>query len=78
MDYFNRKDEKDKVLSFIDNFDHKNYNKSAGIYIIGPNGCGKTTFVKSLIDKDKYDSLCYDASDFRNKNYINDIIVNSV
>lgn len=78
MDYFNRKDQKEKILNFIKNYDHNDNSKTSGIYLLGPNGSGKTTFIKSIIDKEEYDIISYDASDFRTKNYINDIIGSSI
>ena len=38
-----------------------------GIYIYGSPGCGKTVFVKNILDNLGYDIIWYDAGDIRNK-----------
>ena len=73
-DLFNHNNEENEILDFLDKFDDKNISKTAGLYLLGPTGSGKTTFIKSIIDKEHYDIISYDASDIRTKNNINTII----
>ena len=44
-----------------------------GIYIYGSPGCGKTVFVKNILDNLGYDIIWYDAGDIRNKTIIDTI-----
>ena len=74
IDLFDREKEKNQVLNFLSNFSTKNINQSKGLYILGPPGCGKTKFINSIIPKDKYDIISYDASDVRTKSAIPEII----
>ena len=41
-----------------------------GIYIYGYPGCGKTEFIKKILQEINYDSVIYDAGDTRNKSII--------
>jgi len=52
--------------------------KKRGIYIYGAPGCGKTTFIKNLLQDMNYDSLMYDAGDIRNKGVIENITKNNM
>ena len=74
IDLFDRQEEKNKVFNFLSNFSTKNINQSKGLYILGPPGSGKTKFINSIIPKDKYDIINYDASDIRTKSAIPEII----
>lgn len=74
IDLFDRNNEKNKVLDFISSFSSNIINQSKGLYILGPPGCGKTQFIKSIIPDDKYDIISYDASDVRTKSAIPEII----
>lgn len=66
-----------KILSdFESNCHNLNYKK--GIYIYGSPGCGKTQFVKYLLESLNYDIIKYDAGDVRNKNLIDTITCNNV
>jgi DNA polymerase III delta prime subunit len=73
-DLFNHKNEEKEILDFLNNFDDKNISKTSGLYLLGPPGSGKTTFIKSIIDKENYDIISYDASDIRTKNVISTIV----
>mgnify|MGYP000008757995 FL=1 len=44
----------------------------------GTVGCGKTSSVYALADELDYDIIEINASDFRNKQHINDVIKNSL
>ena len=44
-----------------------------GIYIYGSPGSGKTYFVKEILKKLDYDTILFDAGDFRNKTVIDTI-----
>jgi DNA polymerase III delta prime subunit len=74
FDLFNRNSTKDEIQKFLMNFDVKDTSTSKGIYVIGPVGCGKTEFIKSIIKELKYDMVLYDASNSRTKNTINSIM----
>jgi hypothetical protein len=74
FDLFNRNSTKDEIQKFLMNFDVKDTSTSKGIYVIGPVGCGKTEFIKSIIKELKYDIVLYDASNSRTKNTINSIM----
>jgi len=68
------------MKSFLQTFDHHvtNIHMKKGIYIYGPSGVGKTTFVKQLLKTLNYDVISYDSSDTRNKNIIESITHNNV
>lgn len=74
FDLFNRNDAKDEIRNFLHEFDVKNISKSKGIYILGPVGCGKTEFIRSIVKELNYDMVLYDASNSRTKNTINSIM----
>lgn len=66
-----------KILHDFDSNCH-NLNYKKGIYIYGSPGCGKTVFVKHLLESLNYDIIRYDAGDIRNKNLIDTITCNNV
>lgn len=45
----------------------KDIRMSKGIFVTGPAGCGKTTFVLSALERLGYDAMTIDAGDVRNK-----------
>ena len=51
----------------------KDLTTKRGIYIYGSPGCGKTTFVKKILNDLNYDIISYDAGDIRNKVVIENI-----
>jgi hypothetical protein len=74
IDLFDREEEKKELEAFIQNFDAKNKNQTKGMYILGPVGCGKTEFVKTVIKNLDEDYIIYDAGKSRTKNIIIDIM----
>ena len=74
IELFNRTDDKNKLIDFINNFDIKNNAQSKGMYVLGPVGCGKTHFVNSIINELDYDRVSYDAGSSRTKSTISDIM----
>ena len=49
-----------------------------GIYIYGSPGSGKTYFVKEILKKLDYDTILFDAGDFRNKTVIDTITKHNI
>ena len=74
VDLFDRQNQRQEIDSFLNNFDVNNLQQSKGLYIIGEPGCGKTEFVKSVISKEEFDVIFYDANDTRTKTAIPEII----
>lgn len=74
IDLFDRNEEKNRLLSFLSSFSSNDISKTKGLYILGPPGCGKTQFVKTVIPSEDYDIIAYDASDIRTKSAIPEII----
>lgn len=74
IDLFNRQEERNKFVNFLDNFSIDNIYQSKGIYVLGPSGVGKTTFVKNILREKGFDMVVYDAGDSRTKQVIGDII----
>lgn len=74
IDLFNREKEKNKVLTFLKEFSENDLTSSKGLYILGPPGCGKTSFIKDIIPIDEFDIITYDAGDVRTKTAIPDML----
>lgn len=55
--------EEGKLLSALEATDAK----KRGVYVYGQPGCGKTSFVRDVLERNGYDMVLYDASDVRNK-----------
>ena len=51
--------------------------KKKGIFIIGDNGAGKTTFIKNLLKKYNIDSIYFDGTDIRSSNFIENLYENN-
>jgi len=77
IDLFNRHEEKKKVLDFLTHFSTDDLNTTKGLYILGPPGCGKTSFIKDIIPPEEYDIITYDAGDVRTKTVIPDMLGNN-
>lgn len=74
IDLFNREKEKNKVLIFLKEFSENDLTSSKALYILGPPGCGKTSFIKDIIPIDEFDIITYDAGDVRTKTAIPDML----
>lgn len=72
--------EQTKVLTqFLQDFDKNRDNPlvGKGVYIYGPPGSGKTTFVREVITACGYDMVSYDTMDTRNKSGIDSMTSSS-
>jgi ABC-type cobalamin/Fe3+-siderophores transport system ATPase subunit len=56
---------------------NNNSNEKKGIFIIGDNGTGKTTFIKKLLKKYNIDSIYFDGTDIRSSNFIENLYENN-
>ena len=70
----------DELTNILTNYETncKNINFKKGIYIYGSPGCGKTYFIKELLQSLYYDPIQYDAGDVRNKSLIDTITSNNI
>tara|TARA_B110000285_G_scaffold90082_2_gene103227 strand:- start:1134 stop:2486 length:1353 start_codon:yes stop_codon:yes gene_type:complete len=77
---FERENTSNNIKSILNDFvsrcNELTYKK--GIYIYGPPGSGKTTFVMNLLKEMNYDVIKYDAGDVRNTGLINTITSNNI
>lgn len=78
IDLFNREKQKNDILSFLSNFSTSALNETKGLYLLGPPGCGKTSFIEDIIPTDIYDVIRYDANDIRTKSSIPEILGNKL
>jgi replication factor C subunit 1 len=78
VNLFDRTQLGEEINKILSDFDVNNRNQSNGIYILGDPGCGKTEFVKSVISREQYDIISYDANDIRTKTAIAEIIGGSM
>jgi len=71
----NRNEAEDKLKEILNLFEKnkKLMQTRRGIYIYGSPGSGKTYFVKDILKKLDYDTILFDAGDFRNKTVIDTI-----
>jgi len=69
-----------EITQILTNYDTncQNINFKKGIYIYGSPGCGKTYFIKELLQSLHYDPIQYDAGDVRNKSLIDTITSNNI
>ena len=69
-----------EILEFLKTFDNekKSLTTRRGLYLYGASGTGKTYLVKSILKKNDYDIIYYDASDVRNKSIIENITFNTM
>ena len=79
-DILERKEIENKIKNILLNFDtlSEDIKFKRGIYIYGSPGCGKTHFIKSLIESLDFDIVHYDAGDVRNKSLMDSITSNNV
>ena len=75
INILNREKDVKKITDMLENFDLNKHNTDIkrGMYIYGTPGCGKTSFVKSVLENIGYDVISYDAGDIRNKNVMETI-----
>ena len=73
------------LTNFFENNNNNNNNnnsenllKKRGIFLSGPAGSGKTTFIFNLLNELNLDIIYYDASQIRNKNIIENINKNNI
>ena len=66
---------KTNIKDMLINFKTEKYNllSKRGIYIYGNPGCGKSFFIKEILDEIDYDIIMYDAGDIRNKSIVETI-----
>ena len=71
----NRNEAEDKLKEILNLFEKnkKLMQTRRGIYIYGSPGSGKTYFVKDILKKLDYDTILFDAGDFRHKTVIDTI-----
>jgi len=71
----NRDEAEDKLKEILNLFEKNKHlmQTRRGIYIYGSPGSGKTYFVKDILKKLDYDTILFDAGDFRNKTVIDTI-----
>ena len=71
----NREESEEKLKEILNLFEKnkKLMQTRRGIYIYGSPGSGKTYFVKQILKKLGYDTILFDAGDFRNKTVIDTI-----
>ena len=71
----NREESEEKLKEILNLFEKnkKLMQTRRGIYIYGSPGSGKTYFVKEILKKLDYDTILFDAGDFRNKTVIDTI-----
>jgi len=74
IDLFNREREKNDIHRFLSTFSNSILTQTKGLYLLGPPGCGKTSFINDIIPKDEYDVITYDANDIRSKSMIPQIL----
>jgi len=76
----NREAESNNVKHLLTTFEANKHDPlvKKGIYVYGSPGCGKTTFVMTILKEMDYDVIKYDAGDIRNKMVIDTITKNNM
>jgi hypothetical protein len=69
-----------EICDILASFDQKckDITFKKGIYIYGSPGCGKSFFIKKILQELNYDVIQYDAGDVRNKSLIETITSNNM
>ena len=70
---FNRTIQENQIIQLLNNFQHTPLNIKRNIYIQGPHGIGKSTFIIKLLQKLQYDIIRYDSGDIRNTQLIDSL-----
>ena len=68
---------KTEINNFLINFDYSSTNKRA-IFLYGPSGIGKSTFIINILKNLKYKYIKYDSSDFRSKEITDKLSSNNI
>jgi DNA polymerase III delta prime subunit len=76
----NRYSIENKIVHFLDYFEQHKENEliQRCIYLYGPSGIGKTTFVLHVLKSLNYDVILYDAGDIRNKDIVNTMNISNM
>ena len=79
VDRLNLQEQARVLTQFLQDFDKNRDNLlvGKGVYIYGPPGSGKTTFVKEVVTACGYDIVSYDTMDTRNKSGIDSMTSSS-
>ena len=70
---FNRTIQENQIIQLLNNFQNTPLNVKRNIYIQGPHGIGKSTFIIKLLQKLQYDIIRYDSVDIRNTQLIDSL-----
>ena len=64
-----------EIRNFLQEFEinKSDLSQKRGLYIYGSPGCGKSQFIKTILNRLNYDIIWYDAGDIRNKSIIETI-----
>ena len=65
-----RLQQEEQIINLLNNFKSTPLNVKRNIYIQGPPGIGKSTFIIQLLNKLNYDIIRYDSIDIRNTQFI--------
>lgn len=65
-----RTPQEDQIITILNNFQNTPLNLKRNIYIQGPPGIGKSTFITQLLNTLNYDIIRYDSVDIRNTQFI--------
>ncbi len=63
-----------EIVEFVENFERYKKKKKRGLLIYGPTGCGKTAAVEAIAAEKNLELVELNASDFRNKEQISQIV----
>ena len=76
----NREYQEKIFCDFLSHFEKNKRNETTlrCIYVYGPPGCGKTTFVNEALNHANYDSIRYDAGELRTKGLIETLTISNM